>query len=131
MPTGHLYVLFGEMSIKVLCPFLMGLFIFFVELYRCLDILELKHLHHTFLSHLSSKIPLPCQSFSCSLTFLPFHLYIFLKLSLLSGVVRLCLPWVCPTQQNKAEAILLVLECISLERGWGQSQSVLPCITGG
>ena len=28
MSVGHLYVLFGEMSIQVLCPFLVGLFVF-------------------------------------------------------------------------------------------------------
>ena len=32
MPVGHLYVFFGEMSIHVLCPFLIGLFVFVCEL---------------------------------------------------------------------------------------------------
>ena len=101
-------------AIKVLCPFLIGLF--FVELYGCLDVLELKHLHHTFPTY-PPKFLFPVNCFPAS----PFHLYIFLNLSLLSGVVRLCLQWVCPAQQNKdqAEAIRLVLECSSLERGWG------------
>ena len=33
MSTGHLYVFFGEMSIKVFCSISIMLFCFFVELY--------------------------------------------------------------------------------------------------
>ena len=34
MPVGHLCIFFGEMSISVCCPFLVGLFVFFdIELY--------------------------------------------------------------------------------------------------
>ena len=51
MPTGHLYILLGEMSIKVFCPFLTGLFVFLLLsstiLLSCLYILEIKPLSVT------------------------------------------------------------------------------------
>ena len=36
MFLGHLYILFGEMSIQVICPILMGVFVFLMVVYEFL-----------------------------------------------------------------------------------------------
>ena len=45
MTLGHLYVFFGEMSLEVCCPFLIGLFVFLIlSCMNCLYILEINPL---------------------------------------------------------------------------------------
>ena len=45
MPVGHLYILFGEMSFQVFCPFFSWVIGFIVvESFNCLYILEIKPL---------------------------------------------------------------------------------------
>ena len=52
---GHLYVLLGEVSIQVLCPFLIGLFVFLVSSHRSsLYILEVKPLSDVSLANMFS-----------------------------------------------------------------------------
>ena len=42
VPVGHLHVFYGEMSIWIFCPFLIGLFVFLVlSCMNCLSILEI------------------------------------------------------------------------------------------
>ena len=57
MSLGPLYVLLGEMSVQVLCPFLIGLFVF-LEWSRVssLYILEIKPLSEVSLANMVSHI---------------------------------------------------------------------------
>ena len=55
MSIGHQYVLFGEFSIQVLCPFLVGLFVWLVlSSISSLYILEIKLLSDVSLANMSS-----------------------------------------------------------------------------
>ena len=55
MSTGHLYALFGEVSILVLFPFLIGLFVFLVLIYvSSLHILEINPLSDVSLANMFS-----------------------------------------------------------------------------
>ena len=54
MPTGHLYVFFGEMSIMVLCPFFNWVVFLFLSCMSSLYILEIKPLSVTSFANIFS-----------------------------------------------------------------------------